>query len=360
MQDAVSKGDASQMSQEYKETLNAIFTRIKNSAVFDKKELDNRILIKIGRENVFRSIMGEEPLENRLTQENVEQLNTALNNPENLKGSVSISIGNERLFHAKNGEVIKDSLKLVPERKQAENLKKEKVEKQTIESLQAQVASLEERAREQQETIKSLSDKPSPTKDLTELLEAITKQQETLDSIQTRLEKAIVRQAPASQNSKLQDWIGTVESKVKDGIRGIWNKVTDSVTPKINNLQEQVDNRLSSLGAKANEINQKFDNTFKEAKGKMLVECASRVFSVLGERQDDGSVRYESKNYVFTQKDKQLSVIPKDGRGVEVLNNNGFTSSATDNDITSLQKVEEAAEQLKVDHAPSQSRSLKL
>jgi len=374
MQEAISRSDANQISQEYRETLNAIFTRIKNSALFDGKKPDNKILIVVGGENVYKSLLNEEPLINKLTPENVEKLQTAINNPQDLKGAVKISIGKEIVFHAKNGQVMKDSLGLISDRKQSEKQvtreaekpskkdvqKTTEVKKLTIESLQFQVASLEEQAIAQQETIKSLQNKPSPTEELNELKDAISKQQKTLESIQTCLEKAIVREAPVSQNSKLQDWVGEAETKVKDTVRGIWNKVTDALTPKIDKVNNEVNNRLSNLEAKVNEINTKFNDAYRETKGKLLVECASKVLNLLGKyNEEDGSVRYESKNYLFIQKDKHLTVLPKDGRD-EVLNNNGFTEAATDEDINNLQKVEKAAEQAKVENAPSQSRSLKL
>jgi len=114
MQNSTSNDDNRELNEDYLTNLNAIFAMIKNSPMFDDKEPDNRILIAIGSENVYKSIMGEGLLINKLTPEDIEQMRTALNNPQALKGFVKISIGRKIIFHAKNGQVFSDLLGLVP------------------------------------------------------------------------------------------------------------------------------------------------------------------------------------------------------------------------------------------------------
>ena len=101
------------------------------------------------------------------------------------------------------------------------------------------------------------------------------------------------------------------------------------------------------------EVNIQFNSTLKEAKGKTLAEYANQILKVFGKPQDDGSVQTEGRDYILSQKDNDLSVTAKDGRG-EVLNNNGFTDIATDNDVAVLQKMAEVIEHLRVNNIISQ------
>lgn len=234
MQEPVSRSDVNSITQEYKETvkaiLNALVTKIKSSNKFTVKG-NEEIVIQVGKDRVYKSKLNQEPTENKLTPEHIKQIQIALEKPQELKGSVSILVGDERIFHAKDGQVIEDTLSLT--------------------------------SSEQQLSI--------------------------------RINQKI--DAPNQGRGK------------------------DSVVQAI---------------------------------GRGLAHKASKMLAFLGKRAEDNSLQYESNNYIFTQKEKQLSIVAKDGRG-EILNQNGFTEVATDKDITSLQQIGTVIQQLEVNNSPSQS-----
>jgi hypothetical protein len=108
------------------------------------------------------------------------------------------------------------------------------------------------------------------------------------------------------------------------------------------------------------EIEDRLDSAFREVEGKNLLKYISTALVILGtESKEDNSMGFESKNYIFTEKNGQLSVRAKD-YGQEVLNNDGFTEMATMDDITRIQGLEEVIKQLKEDNSQAQQPSFKL
>jgi hypothetical protein len=227
MSELVSKNDVNHLSHEYKQTLKTLLAFIFDKIRASQRNSDNTIEIKVDKDCLYKSKIGQEPTENRLTGKNIQQIQTAFENPRSLKGSVSIFIGKEKVFHAQNGKVIKDSLQLIPELKQ------------------------------------------SPK-----------------------------------------------------GLLGLFKPNPET------------------------EIELKLAEALKVDNAKELVQHANQMLDALGTRNDDQSLRYEGNNYILSKKDQQLSVVSKDGRG-EILNNNGFTKIATDEDKSNLNRIEEVANQLK-------------
>jgi hypothetical protein len=113
MSEIVSKSETYHLTQEYektwKELLNLLLARIKLAG----KHTNNSITVKVGRENVFQTIWGKRPTLNRLRPEYIQKVQTAFKNPSELKGTVSIFIGDEQVFQVKDGQVIKDDLQLI-------------------------------------------------------------------------------------------------------------------------------------------------------------------------------------------------------------------------------------------------------
>jgi hypothetical protein len=230
MSEPVSNNDVHEISQDYKklwkEILHFLLAKIREAG----KYTNNEITVKVGKADVYKSVIGKQATQDDLSEDIIKQIHLAFQEPEKLKGSVSIFIGNEVVFHAKDGKVVKDSLSLVYDQKQNE-------------------------------------------------------------------------------------------------------------IPKI--------------------INLKLDATPREDQGKIIARQAREMLAYLGElNETDGSVNFESANYLFTVKDNLLSVNAKDWRG-EVLNDNGFTKIVTNKDIESLQKIESELEKLQLQHFPLQVTGLK-
>jgi hypothetical protein len=114
----VTQSDVHEISQEYKklwkEILHFLLAKIREAG----KHTNNEITVKVGKADVYKSVIDKQATKDNLSEDNIKQIQIAIQEPEKLKGSVSISIGNEVIFHAKDGKVIKDSVKLTPDQKQ--------------------------------------------------------------------------------------------------------------------------------------------------------------------------------------------------------------------------------------------------
>lgn len=119
-------------------------------------------------------------------------------------------------------------------------------------------------------------------------------------------------------------------------------------------FENQLHQQKSTLG-----FDQDFDKAFREITGKNLVKYGLGILAFFGQRQKDGSVKYETANYLYTEREGQLKIIAKqDNR--EVLNNNGFTEAAAKEDIAILVKLKEGIEKLKLDNPPPLIPGVKL
>ncbi len=109
-----------------------------------------------------------------------------------------------------------------------------------------------------------------------------------------------------------------------------------------------------------NIIGESFDTAKRAIEGIKLLQYMDSILKILGQKNEQGDLHYESKNYLFNHKSGQITVTAKAGHK-EILNNDGFTKLATDSDMTALQKFKDIVEELKLDDDPQTERpSLKL
>jgi hypothetical protein len=120
MPEPVARSNAERSNQEHKETTEYLLNFIDNKLQESGLKTDAEISIKIDKETVYQSKIAQKPVQDTLTEEGINQIRTALENPQQLKGSLSIFIGKEKFFHAKNGKVITDYLKLAREPRERE------------------------------------------------------------------------------------------------------------------------------------------------------------------------------------------------------------------------------------------------
>lgn len=115
MSEPVSRHDVTHMHHEYDKTVKTLLAFIFDKIMDSKYRVDSQVLIKVDKETVYKGKLGQEATENKLTPAVIKQLQTALEQSHLLRGSVSIYIGKEKIFHVKDGVVLKDSLQLVPQ-----------------------------------------------------------------------------------------------------------------------------------------------------------------------------------------------------------------------------------------------------
>ena len=254
----IDPSDAKQVKEDHLDILEGIIHSL--SKAIKPEDKNEAITIKVGNQNVYKSFLGQEPTKNSISPEQVKKIQQALTEPQNLQGSVRITVGKDTVFHVSDGKIKEDRFGLVS-KPLSENASKQLSENAaapkipTVESLQKQVSDLEERVQSQKKMLESFST-PNQVNELSDLKQAVYQQQQTIDQLKKGLEKVIVSRVPDSKNSTLQNWIGGVESKVKETSLNIWDKVKDVLTPKVDKLKTQVDAQISRLENSVNNLSE--------------------------------------------------------------------------------------------------------
>lgn len=101
------------------------------------------------------------------------------------------------------------------------------------------------------------------------------------------------------------------------------------------------------------------DATYKEIAGKDLIKYGYGVLAFFGRRLVDGSMSYETEQYLYTESAGQLKIFSK-AECQEVLNNDGFTEAANERDVITLVKMKENIEQYKLNNPPPSIPGFKL
>jgi hypothetical protein len=277
LEDAKSEGK--QVQQDYLDILDAILRKIQEKGKFQEPEPDNQISIFVSRNLAYKGIPGQEPAINKMTPELVETLDKAISDPQNLKGSIRITIGNDKVFHARDGEVLTDKLGLSNTQSQTQTSKvaktpvntqvktsKVKVEQQSpsqstsIESLQQQIDTLQKQVQEQQGLIDSLK-LQKQSSEITQKLStevdsfhsSVERQQKTIEQLQQGLESVINRSTPTIKNSALQNWVGSVENKVRQTAKNLYDQAKTALTPKVDRLKSQIETQIEELKTQVNQ-----------------------------------------------------------------------------------------------------------
>lgn len=384
MSEPVSKHDANQGSKEYTDTLKTLFEKILYHIVHSKDIVDNKVrtlnspvTIKFGTENVYKSFFAPIAVENRLNQDNnIQQLQTALTDLQNLKGSVTITLGREIIFQAENGVLHQDKFQIAsqlqeqPQQSQEQSQQsqkatpiaetkqeKEQEQKPNLESIELTTKAIENHLKTHDWFIDSIKQLPASREELQRVQETLKQQQATLDSIITQLDDIVGKLTP--KTPKLQNWLGEAEAKLKDYILQLRSKVKEVLTPRVEKMQQQIESRLSVLEEKVGEVSENLQTVLRASRGKELVQQTNKVLAQIGKYNLDGSIQFVTSNYIFAWKDKCLSVTTKVG-GREVLNDSGFTALTTSQDVARLENIEKVAQDLQVKNSVLRVQGLKM
>lgn len=115
---------------------------------------------------------------------------------------------------------------------------------------------------------------------------------------------------------------------------------------------------LGSYFHKADDIEQMIDEASCKIIGQSTHKNISNLLQSVGSRNKNGSVHHESKYYLFSQRDGELTVINK-ANNLEILNSSGFNSEVSQGDVDAMCKLAEGAEVLEKEK-PNQKQSSKL
>lgn len=356
MQEAV-KQNAQHLSPEWEKTLKAILNTIlarlqaTGRNVFDN---DDALDIKIGKKG--KVTLESALIRGKWTDDDVEKLQTGIEHPPSLEDCyVILSFRGEKNFHAQNGELIQDTLSLVP------RLKEGGTEKVPLDlaSLEQELHGINQYLKIQSKALDPLEKLPNSETELQSFSELLVKQEEILDSIAGRLDEITKQLQPPT--GAVRNWLTQAESKIQDDVLQLRESIRQVFTPRIERLQQQIEERLSVLGKQVTRLPQvdQFILHLLEQEDKYFVLQANRILtSSLGKYDPrDKTINCEIREHVLTWRDKRLSVTRKLDK-VEILNDSGFTEAATMQDKDTLPRnLELTTEILEAHNTPHHSQN---
>ncbi|MBD2531903.1 apolipoprotein A1/A4/E family protein [Nostoc flagelliforme FACHB-838] len=322
-----SRSEGKQVQQDYLDILDAILKKIQEKGQFQGLGQSKDVTIFVGREAKYKGTIGQKPFTNSMTPELVDTLNKAISDPEKLKGSVRITIGNEKVFHAKDGKVITDKLGLSITQSQTQNNKliqtqaqtnKAEVPQQsplqsiTIESLQKQIDSLQKQVQEQQILIDSLKVQKQSSEitqklstEIESFKKAVERQQKTIEQLQKGLESILNRSTPTIKNSALQNWVGSVESKVKQTAKNLVDQAKTALTPKVDKLKSQIENQIEELKTQVSQqitsLKAEVQSQINDLKNQVKTDFQNAINNVNSIKETTHTAAQEFQNKVVGQ-----------------------------------------------------------
>jgi hypothetical protein len=412
----IDDGEAKEIKRDYLEILESLLKSIQAKAKEKGLETSKDIHIYSSSSKVYEGTLGQSPSKNLLTPTIVENLSKALSDPKNSQGAISIKIGNEKVFHIKNGEVLTDKLGLAPPSQPNKVVTKERI--YSVEALGKQVQVLQKKLSEQQKLVDSIKSEQLSPESLSQLAaqvaemgKSLEKQQQLIENTQKALSQVNERSLPTIQNTKLQNWVGKIEHQVKQTSKNVFERIKDVLTPEVTKLRneiaslksqineqitsfkdevkyqtdsvrselnQQVGNWKGELRTQAddvkNTIEQKIksvksaiDNTRTElrvavddVKGQAIEQSVKAMLNILGKDNLDGSKSFKSTNFDFERLGDNVIVRAKNGEAV--LIDGVLSPNVSEQQLQALDKVKSVVDmhhQIQQDsQQESQSRNM--
>ncbi|MBN3958749.1 hypothetical protein [Nostoc sp. NMS8] len=383
----IDDGEAKEIKRDYLDILESLLQLIHAKAKEKGLDPSKDVHIYSSSSKVYQGTLGESPSKNLLTPTIVENLKKALSDPKNSQGAISIKIGNEKVFHIKNGEVLTDKLGLAPSSLKNKVVSNERT--YSVEALGKQVQVLQKKLSEQQKLVDSIkSEKLSPESlselaaQVAEMGKSLEKQQQLIENTQKALSQVNQGFLPQVQNTVLQNWVGSVERQVKKTASNAFERLLDALTPEVTKLrkeiaqmkaqiEQQVTNRLDEARDELNQqvgnltqelrtqvdgvkntVEQKIkgvqsaiDNTRTElraavddVKGQAIEQSVKALLNILGKDNPDGSKSFKSTSFDFERLGENVIVRAKNGDAV--LTDGVLSPNVSDQQLQALGKVQ--------------------
>ncbi|MHC0068284.1 hypothetical protein ACWATR_36365 [Nostoc sp. UIC 10890] len=259
------KSEAKQVQHDYLEILNDILHKLLEKGKFQELDTTKDLSIYVGNQPKYKGHPDAEVSVNLMTPELVDKIKTAINDPQNLKGSVRIMIGKDKVYHVKDGEVLSDKLGLSSQisqnQSQSQQPAKSVQQSSSIEDLQKQVEALQQKVQNQQSLIDSFATQKQSSVEVTQKLstdlinlkQAFDAQQKTIEQLQKGLEAINNQNNPAVKNATLHDWINSIETKAKNTAKNLYEQVKTALTPKVDKVKTQLEAQIVTLKEQMNQ-----------------------------------------------------------------------------------------------------------
>ncbi|ACC85357.1 hypothetical protein [Nostoc punctiforme] len=272
------KSEAKVVQHDYLEILNDILHKLLEKGKFQELDTTKDLSIYVGNQPKYKGHPDGEVSVNLMTPELVDKIKTAINDPQNLKGSVRIMIGKDKVYHVKDGEVLSDKLGLSSQisqnQSQSQQPAKPVQQSSTIEDLQKQVEALQQKLQDQQSLIDHFANQKQSnvevtkqlSTDLISLKQAFDAQQKTIEQLQKGLEAINNQNNPAVKNATLHDWINSIETKAKNTAKNLYEQVKTALTPKVDKVKAQLETQITTL---KEQMNQQMESLKTEMKSQV-------------------------------------------------------------------------------------------
>jgi hypothetical protein len=259
------KSEAKVVQHDFLEILNDILHKLLEKGKFQELDTTKDLSIYVGNQPKYKGHPDGEVSVNAITPELVDKIKTAINDPQNLKGSVRIMIGKDKVYHVKDGEVLSDKLGLSSQisqnQSQSQQPAKPVQQSSTIEDLQKQVEALQQKVQNQQSLIDNFANQKQSSvevtkqlsTDLISLKQAFDAQQKTIEQLQKGLEAINNQNNPAVKNATLHDWINSIETKAKNTAKNLYEQVKTALTPKVDKVKAQLETQITTLKEQMNQ-----------------------------------------------------------------------------------------------------------
>ncbi|MHC5938974.1 hypothetical protein [Nostoc sp.] len=358
----IESGDAGEIKRDYLEILESLLKLIQQKAKSKEIRTSDDVTINIGREKVYKGAIGEKPSKNTLTPEQVDKISIAISDPKNSQGTITIKIGQQEVFRVQDGQLKTDKLGLTPQQAPAQKTAQKSQAKtsDSVETLQKQVAVLQSKVEAQQKLIDGIQENQQTPEvvsklaaQVAELSKSLEQQQKFIENIQKALFLVNERSLPQIQNTKLQNWVGSVEKNLKQSAKKLIVQIKDVLTPAITKLRAKVNKQASGLkqkiDARVNSVKKNVDQRVEtvksnikksvdNVKGKVVEQSVKALLKIFGQPNPDGSFSFKSSSFDFERQGEDIIVRAKNGD--IVLENGELSPNVSEEQLQALDKVQ--------------------
>lgn len=256
------------------------------------------------------------------TRQQLDKLQKALNDPQQVEGSVKLKVGNETAYKVRDGEVEVDKYGLQPQQQQQRSAGRELSLNERVERLEQRVVQLDER---------------------------MERLEQKLDNLQPR--------RPAVQNQQLNQFLQRTSSQIAQTI----GESRDRIMEAARNFKQNLSDRLQQLKQGAAEQANRAKQGVRDFAAARVVQQVELLLDRTSNRTAEGNPYLETgSGYHFEKQGNTISISAPE-RG-EVVRAEGKAPDRQVNVSQNIQdqdkaKLEQAGNQIERDLQPKQSQA---
>lgn len=363
---------------------------------FDQFE-NSTLQVYVGSSKVYEQV-GQEVTRDNLEGDIAQKVQQALETPQELKGSVRIMLDGEKVFQAKQGEILEN--KLPPQVTEAQSVSAE----QGVDPARQQEAAFTAQQTDQSQTqwmavqpevipaVAAVEPKQAQTEfipqswdDIRQLiaenqhkpewaenaiLQLLSHQSQQINELQQKLDRLQQMRAPLNNTvakffGKLKNAAAISLQQVQQRAQQLPQDLRQFLGNKANEIQqgaiERIDATKAAAMGKVVELKDAADRSIADFSAKALDSASRWLVHQFGKDSQGTGVKVWSGNeYTFTASNQNTSIFNKSGQ--EIARDGKLTSAATTRDANRLSQLPQDAQQIaqKLQHQQKQTTSVGL